>query len=408
MFDGLAARVVREFFNDRFEDGKRRHAWAIVSRVGGPIYASEPFTDVNTQRILGWAILKDHMNAPKPLFDLMIGSGTKEDFYYALVTDNNDKSEMINLGQDDGKARNQFEAMFPNGRQLDWKYRTGLYGNTRQYAWNRRQCKNAEPAGSIYKNENCYILPVKFAQTKHSALLEAKSDIGTLGLDTRTMMEARNKAAKDRYAQMVPHFGKGRYADPHEFKINMFRHRDGYFWSNHEVDRRVYGDWTILSDREWRRYYNAFVKDKPVEDKSDYIIFGSSSDPAIIWSSMDDMKSETARLLIGEALARGRMNFPDSIQSPRMVNELAKTSGFHIFAVTTEGGKPGEHFYTRDRATFNRQVDSIKKDKKYDCAIHFESGKMKPNPRMFKENNQKKGVARYRDLYIQLAAWVQA
>jgi len=325
----LAGYAINSYFKN--EDAKVIYAWAIISQDGGPIYVSEDIKGRNMQRLLGNCIIWNWMFAPKELTDMTRGIAHDSEgyHYFALLSDEKGEVTKMDLAKVVGTARAQFNGLFPANKNL-WKYTHGIMGHTGVYGWRTHAGQSAEPTNSekrIY--DDVRLLPMQFIQKNLTKYVEVKSDVAGLGLETRKEVNERVKESYAKAQKFWNGVSNDRLQTGYYISIIHFAPRQNSLSAG--VGQSSYNfRATIKYLYTWM--HNSHIKNKSIERKVEYMIV-ARLEGGIIYSSIDDLKDEKNKIMIGYALQTRRMYLPEKLVHAREQHRLSKTKGWTIVAI---------------------------------------------------------------------------
>jgi hypothetical protein len=383
--DRLATIALNRFIKTFEADGKKRFTWAIISQEGGPIYISEDMKSKDAQRLLGSCIIKNWMWAPKELsaMDGTIALGDPKYHYFALLKDDKGEITKMDLSLNLAAAKAQFNGMFPKNRNL-WKHSAGLIGHTAKYGWRANVGKSAEPTNSWLYLDDVNMMPVQFAQKELKKLLEVSSDCEELGLETRKSVLERVKESLDKATKFFNAASAERLQTNYLFSTVYIRPRKSQLalGPNYRYHMRQ----SVRTLYMW--LHNNYIKNKGIETSIEFIIFANKN--GIVYSSIEDLKDEKVRTMIGYALQTRRLWLPEELRHSREMHKLSKTKGW-TFIACKKGSKDVEKFFTREQSEFVQRRAAIKADKKYDAAFFWRTGVRGLNFQMFKVDTKRTG-----------------
>jgi len=358
----LANKALKHCWKDE-RWNTQRYVMTIVSKTGGPIWVSQDIKSKEMVSLIGYAISFDYMLPPKELYNKNIAAGSNADHFFALVEDETGAVTLKELPADEKAAISEFNSWFPAGNQAQWKFRSGHVGHHRTL-WFRNAWKTFYPSSNWNHMDDTYALLAKYAQNTLGLYQGVKGLPEELGLETVNQVSARSNAVLEKLHSFATG-GNGRLMQAATIGVTIREHKTGkvtFPFSN--TNQRHYKDAvTVIMNQ----LHNKCFKMKGREDLCDYLVYLKRSDK-IIACSEDDLKSDTARLLIGASLARDRIHLPLAMSDSARSNAKDKDRGYAVVARERDSKKFVKEF-SREQAPIDSKITEIEADAKYDVSF---------------------------------------
>ena len=191
----MAMRAVDYTFK---REQSRYWTFIMTANEGNPFYCSDGGLDADLssphcKRIIGYSISQQWIQGPrKLLFDRGLDAGHEDYVYFALLRNEKDEVEKMELEKNAGISVGRFRALFPTDR-TQWKYKSGVMSHT-AFPWWTSQRFSQELPGSPYLNHDVYDLITDYVQGTLGSFNQTGASEAVAGLETQEQLVQRTDA----------------------------------------------------------------------------------------------------------------------------------------------------------------------------------------------------------------------